>query len=108
MNNGGTDMAADSLVAEGIEQFLDAQYALNRFKAELGNISKEILEKNIDNLAKLLKIETPSLDKVWIECWPSELEPDYDGTSAWIGAAVWFGEPISCTFHVGLSFDQRN
>src|ERR1051326_6440513 len=97
-------MTQNDLLSAGMRHFLDAQYAVNRFQAEIGEIAANVLRKNIDELAKSLKVQSPHSDKISTAYWPNVPDLKYDGSTSWLGAQAWFDSPISSTFFVGLEF----
>lgn len=96
----------DDLLESGIRHFLDAQYALNRFQAEVGAISESLLKQNIRTVAAVLKIKAPSPEKIYVAYWPGGPDPKYDGVTAWVGAELWLESPITSTLFLGLSFQR--
>jgi hypothetical protein len=97
---------SDKLIEQGIDRFLDAQYALNRFKVKITSIARGVLQRNHLTLSKTLKVKPPAIENIALE-GPEDLDADYDGEEAWLGVSLWFDKPVSGYIELGVQFARK-
>lgn len=97
--------AMDRLLLQGAVSYLDALYALHRFRREASSVALTIVRARIQELTSALGIPG---------CKPGDVRPyfnpdgvgyDYDGDQAWV-AAGFFLDPCNSYFYLGLSFER--
>lgn len=97
----------EELLREGSANYLDALYALHRFKRAVTDSAIAVLDNRLAELANAVGIERPRLSGAAAYCNPDSVGNDCDGNWAWVAARVWFPEPWNGFCYLGLSFGRE-
>ena len=100
--------AMNELIGEGIPCYLDALYAINRFKTEIAGLAQKILRGKVAELASALAVDIPPPERINRYCNPDGLMPDWNGSWAWVATSLWFGAPLWHSCYFGLTFESRD
>ncbi len=106
MNEVNKQTAMDSLIREGIPSYLDAVFALSRFKRRVTDVAVEVLKARLPELASAIGMQGLQPDSVWPYYNPDGMKNAWDGNWAWLTARIWVPEPWNGACHLGLSFDR--
>lgn len=85
--------------------YLDAVYALQRFRYEVIGAARRVWEKQVRDLAIAMGVQAPS-GPSQLYLVPKQDELDYNGRQAWIAVGARFSKPVSARCYIGLSFDR--
>jgi len=100
----------DQLIRAGCESYLDALYALHRFKREVIDTAREVWVANLAHLAEAIGMESPPAEYVERYCNPDGVDKvrdgNWDGNWAWVTCRSWFPHPFRAHCHLGLSFER--
>ena len=83
--------AIEGLLREGSASYLDALYALHRFKQTVTDIAVTVLRKRLPELVSAVGIEGLTPAAVAAYCYPDSMDTECDGNWAWVAARVWLG-----------------
>ena len=98
----------DQLLHEGSASYLDALYALHRFKREVIDAAMEVWRERVTELAVVIGMEPPRVEDVERYCNPDGVNSrDCDGNWAWITCKSWFAAPLNAVCHLGLCFERE-
>jgi hypothetical protein len=97
----------DELIREGCGSYLDALYALHRFRRAVIDAAMDVWKAKLEELAGV--IGTPALrpEDVVSHCNPNGLEEGWSGNWALIMCKHWFPQPWRARYHLGLSFERE-
>lgn len=96
----------DQLLREGSASYLDALYALHRFKREVFAAATEVWQQRSPGLAEQIGVQAgPSASY----CKPGGVDDEgCDGNWAWITCKSCFAAPLEAfCCHLGLSFERE-
>ena len=99
-----SDDQTAALLQEGCAVYLDALYALHRFRREVTDAAISVWNDRLDQLTKKIGIEGPRPEHSVRYCNPDGVSSDCNGNWAWITCRSWFPEPWSGNCHLGLRF----
>lgn len=104
----GGDLPREDLLREGVRDYLDALYALNRFRSEVVDLANKVWNARVSELACSMKVQEPPSTNTSGHCNPGRWDKSWDGNWAWLAACTWFPEPLSANCYMGLSFSRDN
>ena len=97
----------DQLLREGSRNYLDALYALHRFKREVIDAATKVWHARVAALADVIGPPRPQVGNVERYCNPDGVNIDCDGNWAWITCKSWFAAPLKASCHLGLCFERE-
>jgi hypothetical protein len=99
--------AVSDLVREGAASYLDALYALQRFRQEVTDIAIIVWNRRLPELVSAIDIQGLAPSIVGYHYDPDAVGSEWDGNWAWVTARAWFSEPLASQCHLGLTFDRN-
>jgi hypothetical protein len=107
MNDDAKLDALHNLRREGCASYLDALYALHRFRRDVTDIAASTLRARLPELVSAVGIQGPRPSDVIRYCDPDGVGSECDGNWGWITACIWFPAPWEGNCHLGLSFERN-
>ena len=94
----------DQLLREGSTNYLDALYALHRFRREVIDAATEVWQAEAPELALQIGAEAGPAERY---CNPDGVNSECDGNWAWVTCKSWFAAPLNAFCHLGLCFERE-
>lgn len=98
---------ADALIREGAASYLDALYALHRFRLEVTDRAIVVWNEKYLSLVNAIGIQGAATTNFVRYCEPSDINNECDGNWAWVAARTFFQEPLNINGYLGLSFERK-
>ena len=99
----------DDLLREGLANYLDAMYALHRFRRQVTETAVAVWKARISDVVEAVGLPPAVPASFGHYCNPNGVEDEEcDGNWAWVASQVWFPAPFEHWFYIGLKFTRED